>query len=249
MKTNIIQNIKSFIIVLALVLGVGYAYANFTAPTQAPPGCPTGSPGCDAPINVSATAQAKSGSLTIGGTTVPTSSYKLNVPDPGLAFFHGLVTDGISTQTLKVTTGAGADKILTSDTNGVATWKTLTAAIPGTYASSQAWLDIDKAAHYLDSGSYTLHVLAGNSAAFQIITGASAPSGSIWRDENNNSFNTNNTLAGLVCSPGWTISGCWVSGFATSDVDSIPYPNGCVTNDFRSYGRQAELTISCVASY
>ena len=60
MKTKIIQNIKSIILALILVLGVGYVYAQsvWTPPTAPPPGDNTA-----APINVGSSGQSKSGGL------------------------------------------------------------------------------------------------------------------------------------------------------------------------------------------
>jgi len=105
MKTKIIQNIKSFILVLILVLGVSYAYANFTSPLHTPPTCLTGEPGCDAPINVGSNSQTKSGTLTLGGLGIvgdlkfipasgisPTSGQVLMADDSDLA--HGKVKWG-----------------------------------------------------------------------------------------------------------------------------------------------------------
>jgi len=69
---------------LALILGVlimsfliGYLVLAQTwsdAP-EAPPGCPAGYPGCDAPLNVGPSNQTKSGALTIGGGVTAPSFY------------------------------------------------------------------------------------------------------------------------------------------------------------------------------
>lgn len=44
------------------------ALADWTAPNNTPPACPTGQPGCDAPVNVGASAQTKTGSLAINAS-------------------------------------------------------------------------------------------------------------------------------------------------------------------------------------
>ena len=62
MKTKIMQNIKSVIIVLVLVVGVSYASAAWTNPPSTPP-----NGNVDAPINVGSLLQVKSGSLGLGG--------------------------------------------------------------------------------------------------------------------------------------------------------------------------------------
>lgn len=56
----------------ACALGASIALAAWTAPLNGPPTCTSGNPGCDAPINVSSTAQTKSGSLTVSTSTAST---------------------------------------------------------------------------------------------------------------------------------------------------------------------------------
>ncbi len=72
-----LSTIKSFIIVFILTIGVSYTLATWTnPPTGTPPNCPAGEPGCDAPLNVGSSGQAKAGRLGINQTSVPTSNYK-----------------------------------------------------------------------------------------------------------------------------------------------------------------------------
>jgi len=86
------------IVLLALVLSFGLSYAlAWTSPTATPPGANVA-----APINASATDQVKTGGLTVGSLTTA-----------------GLTNTG----TLRVTSGAGATKVLTSDASGNATWQ------------------------------------------------------------------------------------------------------------------------------
>lgn len=61
-------------IILGLVIAIGATYAvAWTGPTGTPPNCPTGSPGCDAPINVSANGQTKTGALILGAAGASTT--------------------------------------------------------------------------------------------------------------------------------------------------------------------------------
>ena len=71
MKTKIIQNIKSIILALILVVGVSYvyAYSPWAPPTATAPGNNT-----DIPLNVSGTGQSKSGKLAVGTSTLPTAT-------------------------------------------------------------------------------------------------------------------------------------------------------------------------------
>jgi len=73
--SNITSKTKRVAVVTGLFLGAFAlaALADWTAPTQAPPNCTSGNPGCDAPINVGGTTQTKTGSLTIGGNMAVTN--------------------------------------------------------------------------------------------------------------------------------------------------------------------------------
>ena len=66
-KTTLFQALPVIVIATLLVVAIIYAW---TEPSQAPPGCPAGQPGCDAPINVSATNQYKTGGLGVGGAFI-----------------------------------------------------------------------------------------------------------------------------------------------------------------------------------
>jgi len=55
-------------IALTLALGANYLYAAWSGPPSGtPPTCPAGYAGCDAPVNVGANAQTKTGDLTVSG--------------------------------------------------------------------------------------------------------------------------------------------------------------------------------------
>ncbi len=97
------MQIKQYLIAMALglglVLGVSSLQAAWTnAPAGGPPNCPAGSPGCDAPLNVGPSLQTKIGGLWINS---------------------GLRVDGA----LIFSANAGANRVLTSDAVGNATWQ------------------------------------------------------------------------------------------------------------------------------
>ena len=89
--------------IIASLFLVGFVVYAWTGPTQAPPNCPPGSPGCDAPINVSTSSQYKAGALGIGGVFQAFSD----------AVFNGNVSVG--TATIKgdgsVSANLNADKL------------------------------------------------------------------------------------------------------------------------------------------
>jgi len=121
------------VVLLALVLSFGLSYAlAWTAPTATPPGANVA-----APINAGNTAQEKTGGLTVGSLTtagavtagsvsapnVLTTSATAQTKSGGLTV-GSLTTTGLTnTGTLRVTSGAGATKVLTSDASGNATWQ------------------------------------------------------------------------------------------------------------------------------
>src|SRR3989344_5613598 len=104
----LLDTIKIVAVGLALGVGTGYLFA-WTGAPGTPPTCPAGWPGCDAPINVGSTAQAKAGFLTIGSTVAPAAGAALDVYGTG-AFTNVLVTN-----TLKISGGSpGVGKVLTA---------------------------------------------------------------------------------------------------------------------------------------
>ena len=66
-------------IIATLLLAGAMVYAAWTGPSQPPPNCPAGEPGCDAPINAGNSTQYKSGGLGIGGLFETNSETHLGV--------------------------------------------------------------------------------------------------------------------------------------------------------------------------
>jgi hypothetical protein len=102
-------------------LGVQYALANWSPAPNAPPTCsdPT-IPGCNAPINVGTSAQAKNGSLSLG-TSVATTSIPFDVE--GIGYLQALILGKNSGSNFQYLDGnQAAGKVLTSDANGNASW-------------------------------------------------------------------------------------------------------------------------------
>src|SRR3989344_2598477 len=85
-------------IIATLLLAGAIVYAAWTGPSQPPPNCPTGEPGCDAPLNVGPAVQTKSGGLNIGGNLEITGTIKIAGGSPGLG------------------------KVLISDASGLSRW-------------------------------------------------------------------------------------------------------------------------------
>ncbi len=113
---NYVNQIKSVILGLILAVGISFAGATWTAPTAGPVNNGTVS----APIDTSASDQAKAGTLAIGGTSVAASPYKLdvigNILATGLAIAGGADIQGsIKADTLAST---GSQKVC-ADSAGV----------------------------------------------------------------------------------------------------------------------------------
>jgi len=97
----------------------------WSEPASAPPGGNIG-----APINTSGIGQIKSGALQVNGfrnlgATILDGNVGIGVIAPGAKLD---VAGTIQTTGLKLTAGAGAGKVLTSDASGAASWGNLPAA-------------------------------------------------------------------------------------------------------------------------
>src|SRR3989339_130890 len=94
------------LVVLGFIIGVSTlsVFADWTAPQHAPPICPSGKPGCDAPLNVGPNSQDKKGPIRIN-TAIPGSTYGLDVF--GIArFWNGFVIENrMSDPTTNLDTG------------------------------------------------------------------------------------------------------------------------------------------------
>lgn len=77
-KSEFIHVLKVTALALLLTLGVNFLNAEFSPPTTNAPDCPTGSPGCDPPLNTSTSHQYKLGNVTVGSSAID-SWFKLEV--------------------------------------------------------------------------------------------------------------------------------------------------------------------------
>jgi hypothetical protein len=115
----------------AIIIGLGIqiALANWIPAPGSPPNCSDPSiPGCNAPINVGTSAQAKQGGLGLGTTTAP-NGYTLDVEAPG-AFISTLLTQGL---TLADGNSNETGYVLTnSNGSGLAKWQMATGGSGGT---------------------------------------------------------------------------------------------------------------------
>jgi hypothetical protein len=132
-KKDFIRTSKLLILAIALSAGTSYIFADWSAPSALPPTCPAGSPGCDAPLNIGNATQAKSGSLFIGQSSVPSgpTAYtglgylEANALITGSATIgtNGLTLNGPVTLPSGIPTAGQA--LESSDTSGDLKWATL----------------------------------------------------------------------------------------------------------------------------
>ncbi len=115
MNTNTIDKIKALVLCLILVLCINYASAVWTDPQCPPPGC-----NLDVPIGGSSN-QSRTGKLLIGGTSLPTAGFNFSSIG-GPSFFDSVVTNQL---TFADSNTSRADKVLTSNPKGVASWVAL----------------------------------------------------------------------------------------------------------------------------
>ena len=158
-KQQILSSAK--IITLALIVALGVrSIAAFSNPPGAPPACPSGYPGCDAPLNAGPTAQSKAGALTVNASSS-------GMYPTGLYVFGQTVLDNsaLATSAVKIVDGnQHAGYVLTSDGNGNATWSAPTggsggggmSVVTGTARSSDGTTTIT-----LPAGNWKLTVFAG----------------------------------------------------------------------------------------
>ena len=126
-KQEILQSGKVIVLALMLTVGIGALRADWSAPSSLPPACTSGSPGCDAPINVSSASQTKIGGLVIGtgapevalrasagsiiaGTVAHDPNYKINTEgyiNGGSATAGGLCIRGVCKDTWPSGGGTG----------------------------------------------------------------------------------------------------------------------------------------------
>lgn len=114
-KSSMINRIVTLI---GLTLGAFaisvFAQSTWTAAPGTPPTCPTGTQGCDAPLNRGLNSQSKLGQLLINTDT--TNPYAIGLSVFGKAIFNG---------TVQIAGGSpGVGKVLTSSDNiGTASWQ------------------------------------------------------------------------------------------------------------------------------
>ena len=105
--SNIIKlSSLSLAVVLSVFLVTLTVSAAWTQPPASPPNCPSGQPGCDTPVHVGSTTQAKSGALGVGGVFQTNSSTYL-------AAVNGNVGIGTTSPTHKLDVNAGGAKVKT----------------------------------------------------------------------------------------------------------------------------------------
>ena len=158
-KQDLVQSLKVIILALVIAVGTSYVSAVWNAPSATPPNGNT-----DAPINVGYNGQIKQGNLWIKGLADATTS-AVN----GLIVENGNVGIGTTTPSVKLEVGGqvkitggnpGVDKILASDEDGLASWKSAsdlgissgstagTAGTAGTSTSDASNVFISKAISY-----------------------------------------------------------------------------------------------------
>jgi hypothetical protein len=77
-------------IAFGIALALGISAIAFSEPSNTPPVCPSGTPGCDAPLNVSGTAQTKAGDLTVN------KIYATNISvAPGISEYNVTNVNGV----------------------------------------------------------------------------------------------------------------------------------------------------------
>ena len=193
------------VIVVGLALAAGLSYAEWKSATANPP-----NENAPAPLNVSSTAQAKAGYLSIGTTENPTVS--LNVKGSSkfsdtAQFFknvivsHGNVGIGTTgpaerlevlgktkTTFLQVTPSAGEGRVLTSDADGNASWRELplSSTPPLVLCFDSGWIQIKQGDQTIAHDCDTLQTMVyiegkkDDGTIHQKNYGTDGPAGLLW---------------------------------------------------------------------
>ncbi len=117
MKKQISSKTISLIFgILVICFAIVFYAFGWAEPQQAPPGCTSGQPGCDAPINVGATGQVKEGALGVYGVFRAVGGADPAI-EPGLVVNNGNVGIGTTEPQAKlhVAGTAGTDGIMFPD--------------------------------------------------------------------------------------------------------------------------------------
>ena len=161
--------------------------STWTPAPNAPSTCISGTQGCDAPINVGPSNQAKLGNLALGTSTAQTAVLDVE----GTSWLHGLIVNGNGT--FQYIDGNQANgKVLQSDTNGNAKWvATSSLGIVGS-------VQVDYSASCYNKGPYS-----GNSSCTAMCAGSEHAISGICNANNGASLgssNMNATHTGWSCS-------------------------------------------------
>ncbi len=114
MSTSIKKDIKAIIMGILFVAGINFVLAaTWSDPQCTPPNC-----NLDVPITASSVSQSRNAPLLLGGSTLPGSGFNFSSIS-GPSFIEGVVTSQL---TFADSNTSRANKILTSNAKGVATW-------------------------------------------------------------------------------------------------------------------------------
>lgn len=225
-KTNTLA--LAIIPTLAIMLSVGfsYAYAGWSEPSQAPTGG-----NADAPINVGASSQTKSGALTVGGVLTVSTGTSFTWAGTGNYIYGGdsdIATRQAGSLYVQNQTGSATANVIANDyyISSVGKWASELVSVSA--ATSSVSLMCTQASRHQNDA---VVIMSGDSTAVLRVGTGSSSTGTAW---------------GIRCVNGYQKTGCSLdtNDHINHEYDIAPSANSCMT-DNEEYADGGTISATC----
>jgi len=228
MKKDLLNTLKILTAAIILSFSISAVYAQWAPPTQAPPGG-----NVDAPINVGATAQVKSGGLSVGAFLANNAQFNGNVTASGnvtandVSAGSGAFSDGVTANSLSASSGTFSGNL------GVGTGSpTQELEVVGN-VSANVYYDRNDTSFYSNPGATSnFNLISSNAVTASQVNATAIVPGSIVMGGT-----TKSSWSGLVVGGGRDENAsfgenCKSWGTAICDDDRVVCPGGSTKHHF-----------------